>query len=319
MTGISPSCANQLALSLLTYGNPSVSLTYIYSSLEHAAFHGVQGGRGVRGIQRGNDGRGRRPLADLSRLLRGSCPVSVWWDRRWKFSVMIWMREASPLCLHMTSQLHVASTKNVAGWHISLGRQTLHLQVQSFKQISEHKVRTASALETARLNLYAWIIGAAYYKHGVEFLRPGDSDAVDLWVGLGIYILTPHPHPQYIWHRRVGFFCLVYQSFNLIGFKPLQTLLSWWQLKSQFSCYILSYNLDLATSWKFGQRLYTDLRLPSLALLFTEFPIILQWPCLPTKVPIVKAMIFPVVMCKCESWTIKKAERWRTDAFKLWC
>ena len=40
---------------------------------------------------------------------------------------------------------------------------------------------------------------------------------------------------------------------------------------------------------------------------------------LPTKVCIVKAMIFPVVMCRCESWTIKKAEYRRTDAFKLWC
>ena len=40
---------------------------------------------------------------------------------------------------------------------------------------------------------------------------------------------------------------------------------------------------------------------------------------LPTKVHIVKAMVFPVVMDECESWTIKKAERQRTDAFKLWC
>ena len=40
---------------------------------------------------------------------------------------------------------------------------------------------------------------------------------------------------------------------------------------------------------------------------------------LPTKVCLVKAMVFPVVMCGCESWTIKKAERWRIDAFKLWC
>ena len=38
-----------------------------------------------------------------------------------------------------------------------------------------------------------------------------------------------------------------------------------------------------------------------------------------TKVCIVKAMFFPVVMCGCESWTIKKAEHWRTDAFELWC
>ena len=37
-----------------------------------------------------------------------------------------------------------------------------------------------------------------------------------------------------------------------------------------------------------------------------------------TKVCIVKAIVFPVVMCRCESWTIKKAEHWRIDAFKLW-
>ena len=40
---------------------------------------------------------------------------------------------------------------------------------------------------------------------------------------------------------------------------------------------------------------------------------------LPTKVPIVKAMVFPVVMYGCESWTIKKAEHQRLDAFELWC
>ena len=40
---------------------------------------------------------------------------------------------------------------------------------------------------------------------------------------------------------------------------------------------------------------------------------------LSTKVCLVKAMVFPVVMYGCESWTIKKAERWRIDAFALWC
>ena len=38
-----------------------------------------------------------------------------------------------------------------------------------------------------------------------------------------------------------------------------------------------------------------------------------------TKVHLVKAMIFPVVMYRCESWTIKKAEHWRIDAYELWC
>ena len=38
-----------------------------------------------------------------------------------------------------------------------------------------------------------------------------------------------------------------------------------------------------------------------------------------TKVPLVKAMVFPVVTYGCESWTVKKAEHWRIDAFELWC
>ena len=40
---------------------------------------------------------------------------------------------------------------------------------------------------------------------------------------------------------------------------------------------------------------------------------------LPTKVHLVKAMVFPVVMCGCESWTIQKAEHRTMDAFELWC
>ena len=40
---------------------------------------------------------------------------------------------------------------------------------------------------------------------------------------------------------------------------------------------------------------------------------------LPTKVCLIKAMVFPVVMYRCESWTMKKAERRRIDAFELWC
>ena len=40
---------------------------------------------------------------------------------------------------------------------------------------------------------------------------------------------------------------------------------------------------------------------------------------LPTKVRLIKAMVFPVIINGCESWTIKKAERWRIYAFELWC
>ena len=40
---------------------------------------------------------------------------------------------------------------------------------------------------------------------------------------------------------------------------------------------------------------------------------------LPTKVRLVKAIVFPIIMYGCESWTVKKAEHRRTDAFELWC
>ena len=40
---------------------------------------------------------------------------------------------------------------------------------------------------------------------------------------------------------------------------------------------------------------------------------------LPAKVPLVKAVVFPAVMYGCDSWTLKKARHWRTDAFELWC
>ena len=40
---------------------------------------------------------------------------------------------------------------------------------------------------------------------------------------------------------------------------------------------------------------------------------------LPTKVHLVKAMVLPVVMYGCESWTVKRTDRWRIDAFELWC
>ena len=58
-------------------------------------------------------------------------------------------------------------------------------------------------------------------------------------------------------------------------------------------------------------------------LLLKQFELYAYWKLvefatLPTKVHLVKAMVFPVVMYGCESWTVKKAERWRMDAFELW-
>ena len=53
----------------------------------------------------------------------------------------------------------------------------------------------------------------------------------------------------------------------------------------------------------------------------TNLDTVLKWRdiTLPTMIHIVKAVVFPVVMYECESCTIKKIERWKTDAFELWC
>ena len=79
--------------------------------------------------------------------------------------------------------------------------------------------------------------------------------------------------------------------------------------KAQHECLgsdCLGLNPDFATSWFYD---WIDTLLNFLENQFSH---------LPTKLRLVKAMVFPVVMYGCESWTIKKAERRRIDAFKLW-
>ena len=65
--------------------------------------------------------------------------------------------------------------------------------------------------------------------------------------------------------------------------------------------------------WGLNKLIYKKKHIWFWILLNISFPLVL------TKVHIVKAMVFPVVMYGCESWTIKKAECQRMDAFKLWC
>jgi len=71
--------------------------------------------------------------------------------------------------------------------------------------------------------------------------------------------------------------------------------------------------------WKRIDITLNDLTPYTAQLLFVLTISQLYWPTLPTKVRLVKAMVFPVVMYECESWTVNKAERRRIDAFELWC
>ena len=66
--------------------------------------------------------------------------------------------------------------------------------------------------------------------------------------------------------------------------------------------------LKLKDAWHLGRKAMTNLD-----SILKNRDIIL-----PTKIHLIEAMVFPVVMCGCESWTIKKAERQRIDVFELW-
>ena len=84
--------------------------------------------------------------------------------------------------------------------------------------------------------------------------------------------------------------------------------------------------------WKLGQ-IFFSWALKCLQIVTTAIKTLASWKksydkliifkstdiTLPTKVRTVKAMVFPVAMYGCESWTTEKAEHWRTDAFKRWC
>ena len=68
-----------------------------------------------------------------------------------------------------------------------------------------------------------------------------------------------------------------------------------------------------------GQEIKRHLLLGRKAMTNLESILIRRDITLPTKFHLVKAMVFPVIMYGCESWTIKNAEHWRIDAFELWC
>ena len=87
--------------------------------------------------------------------------------------------------------------------------------------------------------------------------------------------------------------------------KQCQTLFFW----APKSLQMVTAAMTLKRRLLFGRKV-----MPNLDSIFKSRDITL-----PTKVRLFKAMVFPVVMYGCESWTVKKDEHWRTDAFELWC
>ena len=91
------------------------------------------------------------------------------------------------------------------------------------------------------------------------------------------------------------------------------------QLQFQFLWNIVLYSTGLYFHHQTQPQLSFCFGLATLFLINLDSILKIREITLLTKVHIVKAIVFPVVMHRCESWTIKKAECWRTDVFELWC
>ena len=82
---------------------------------------------------------------------------------------------------------------------------------------------------------------------------------------------------------------------------------------------IYSYFVEIVTDYFLGLQNHCSLLLGRKALTNLDSILKSRDITLPTKVHLVKAMVFPIVMYGCKSWTIKKAEGQRIDALELWC
>ena len=85
------------------------------------------------------------------------------------------------------------------------------------------------------------------------------------------------------------------------------------------TCYIFSLFVSISNRGKLSHEIKRHLLLGRKVMTNLESILKSRDITLPTKIRLVKAMDFPVVMYGCESWTVKKAEPWRIDAFELWC
>ena len=88
---------------------------------------------------------------------------------------------------------------------------------------------------------------------------------------------------------------------------------------STFLIYFLIFNSFIHFNWRIGIKIARHLLLGKKVMTNLDSIFKSRDITLPTMVRPVKAMVFPVVMYGCESWTVKKAEHRRIDAFELWC
>ena len=117
---------------------------------------------------------------------------------------------------------------------------------------------------------------------------------------------------QYKWK------CIEFIWFSATVFTSTHCVFQWVMLL--FSCKVVSGSFT--APWTVAHQVPLSMRFPSTwSKAVTNLDSILKSRdiALLTKICLVKAMVFPVVMYGCESWTVKKAEHWRIDAFELWC
>ena len=147
---------------------------------------------------------------------------------------------------------------------------------------------------------------------------------VNISLGCCICFLLWLWKPQFLWLKTIQIYSFVILEVSFIGLKKVSAehFPSGWSREGKHT---LLFSASLF-SWapKSLQMVTEAMKLRHLLLgrkAMTNLDSILKSRdvTLPTKVRLVKAMVFPVVMYGCESWTIMKAEHWRIDAFELWC
>ena len=105
------------------------------------------------------------------------------------------------------------------------------------------------------------------------------------------------------------------QETKIMPFGPITS----WQIDGETMETVTDFIFKITADGDFSHEIKRRLLLGRKAMTNLDTILKSRYITLPTKIHIVKAVVFPVVTYRCESWTIKKAEHWRLDALELWC
>ena len=207
------------------------------------------------------------------------CSCLIWWDFHW--CVFLYLHVYLHICCCSVSQACLTLCNPI---DCSMPGLPVHHQLPEFTQTHVH-----------------WVGDPIQPSHPLSSLSP---PALNLSQHQGLFKLVSYLHQV----AKVLEFQLQHQSFQWTPRETVETMSDFIfggsKITADGDC-----NHEIKRRLLLGRKVMTNLD-----SIFKSRDITL-----PTKVRLVKAMVFPVVMYGCESWTVKNAEHWRIDAFELWC